>query len=75
MKIADTFQPGRIFDYNKLGELKNISVEIKVNFGSAYQLDFALKTLVAAIAGWRVFLQQSHKNNKIEVELKFNQLS
>ena len=52
--------------------MQKITVTFDIQFGSDFQRDFFLKYLKAMLMGLKLFLEGSHKDNKINYEVDTN---
>ena len=48
---------------------KKTTIEITVEFGSAYQSKFARDSLFMTLKAWRNFIKEAHQKNKIDVTI------
>lgn len=48
---------------------KKLNLTIEVKFGSEFQKEFGMDSLIYALKAWQAYLNNSHKKNKVEFYL------
>lgn len=49
--------------------MKTVKIQIDADFGSKFQEQFARDSLMAQLKAWRIFLNNAHKKNDVDIEI------